>query len=231
MRFVEESWSVKKLIRSIMLSRTYQLSVSNDAAALKADPENKLWGRATRQRIDAEVIRDSILVTANRLDRTRGGSAVEKLGERAIDNDSKGGVLSDGSTRRSVYLPVVRNDLPQLFEVFDFADPDVTTGKRDATTVPTQALYLMNSPFALDNARHAAKYLLALKADDAGRVTDLYRRALGRAPDEKETQAALKFLAERRKSAGTKPKTDPDEEAWASVCLAVFGCTEFRFVE
>jgi len=231
MRFMEDGWSVKKLIRAIVLSHAYQVSVSNDAALVKADPENKLLGRANRRRIEAEVIRDSVLIVADRLDRTMGGSAVATLGERAIDNESKGGLNTDANLRRSVYLPVLRNELPQIFEVFDFADPDVTTGRRDATTVATQALFLMNSPFVLDNAKHAATQLLAQKTDDTGRLNDLYRRAFGRAPTEKETQIALKFLGDFRTSLSSKPKVDPDTEAWAAVCMAVFGSTEFRFVE
>ncbi|MBY0523025.1 MAG: DUF1553 domain-containing protein [Gemmataceae bacterium] len=227
-RFVEDGWSVKKLIRAIILSRTYQLATSNDAAAFKADPDNRLFGRANRRRVEAEVIRDSVLVVAGRLDRAMGGSAVATLGEKAIDNESRGGLATDTLVRRSVYLPVVRNDLPQIFDVFDFSDPDVTTGRRDTTTVATQALYLMNSPFAQENALHTAKRLLEMKTDDAGRLSDLYRRALGRLPSEKEVQAAVKFINEFKKTLKSK---EADLDAWSAVCSAVFGCTEFRFVE
>jgi hypothetical protein len=226
-RFKADGWSTKKLIRALVLSRTYQLACSADAASLKGDPENRLFGRANRRRVEAEVIRDAILVVSGKLDRTMGGSAVAGLGERAIDNESKGGVPVDANVRRSVYLPVIRNDLPQAFEVFDFADPDVSTGKRDATTVPTQALYLMNSPFVLEQSRHAARRLLTLP-DDAARLTDLYRRALGRAPLAAEKAAALRFLAASREAL---KGADAEVEAWAGVCRAVFGCTEFRFVE
>jgi hypothetical protein len=233
LRFMEDGWSIKKLVRSIMLSRVYQLSSSADASLRKVDPENRLFGRANRRRIEAEVIRDSILAVSGRLDPTRGGSAVTTLGERAIDNESKGGLQQqiDSSTRRSVYLPVIRNDVPKIFEVFDFADPDVSTGRRDATTVATQALYLMNSPFVMEQAQQTAKRLLAQSGDEAARLTDLYRRSLGRAPTAAETQAALRFLAHFRKHVPRDAKTDPETEAWAALCLAVFGCTEFRFVE
>jgi hypothetical protein len=230
-RFMADGWSVKKLIRAIVLSRVYQLAVTDDPRAGKADPEDRLLWRAQRRRVEAEVIRDAILAVSGRLDPALGGSSVAALGDRAIDNMSKGGVQVDGNTRRSVYLPVIRNEVPQIFEVFDFADPDVATGKRDATTVPTQALYLMNSPFVLDQARQAAKRLLALPADDAGRLADLYRRALGRAPTRPETEQALRFLADYRRAAASRPKAEPDVDAWSAVCLAVFGCTEFRFVE
>jgi hypothetical protein len=233
-RFMEDGWSVKRLIRSIMLSHAYQLSTSADAALLKADPENRLFGRANRRRLEAEVIRDTILLVSGKLDRFPGDSPVASLGEEAIDTGSKGGLQAqiDASLRRSVYLPVIRNDLPKIFEVFDFADPDVTTGRRDATTVATQALFLMNSSFVMEQAQHTAKRLLALPGDDAARLTDLYRRALGRTPTEKETTAAVAFLARFKQSVLAKnPKADVDVEAWAAVCMAVFGCTEFRFVD
>ncbi len=234
LQFVEEGWSVKKLIRSVVLSRAYQLSCTADTGLVKADPENRLFGRAARRQADGEVIRDAILTVSGQLDRTPGGTPVPGLGERAIDNDSKGGVPTDANRHRSVYLPVIRNDLTPILEVFDFADPEVTTGRRDATTVPTQALFLMNSPFVIEQARHTAKRLLALPGDDAARLNDLYLRALGRAATDGEVKTALDFVASYKQKAAKQPKRDkstPDVEAWTSVCIAVFGCTEFRFVE
>jgi hypothetical protein len=221
-RFATEGWSVKRLIRTIMLSRVYQLATECDASLAQADPENKLFGRAFRRRVEAEVIRDSILALSGRLDVSRGGPVVAHLGERAIDNNSQGGVATDTNYRRSVYLPVIRNDIPQIFEVFDFADPDVATGRRDATTVATQALYLMNSPFVSEQARQTAQRLLTLPGDNAARLADLYQRALGRAPTAAETENALRYLAECGQ---------PGADAWSGICRAMFGCTEFRFVE
>jgi len=233
LQFVQEGWSVKKLVRAIMLSRVTQLAASKDAALLQADPDNRLFGRANRRRVEAEVLRDAILLASGKLERGMGGPVVAHLAERAIDNNSNGGVqqLIDTSNRRSVYLPVIRNDLPKIFEVFDFADPDVTTGQRDATTVSTQALFLMNSPFVMDQAQQTAKRLLAEPGDDSARLTALYRRALGRTPTAQEAAAALRFLADYRQIIASKSKTDPDVQAWSAVCLALFGCTEFRFVE
>jgi hypothetical protein len=221
-RFVEDDWSVKKLVRRLLLSRAYQLSTAHDATAARLDPENRLLWRAHRRRVEAEVLRDAMLAVAGRLDRHMGGSAVAGLGEQAINNSSKGGLDSEKNVRRSVYLPIVRNDLPALFEVFDFADPDVSTGKRDATTVPTQALYLMNSPFVQDQARAAAARLLASASSDEARLGLLYRLALARAPRPGEVQSALAFV---------RAAPGPELEAWAGVCQALFGATEFRFVE
>ena len=219
-RFAADGWSVKRLIRAILLSRAYQLSSAQEPELVKADPENRLFGRAFRRRVEAEVLRDAILSVSGKLERGSSGPVVAHLGERAIDNNSLGGVATDANFRRSVYLPVIRNDLPQLFEVFDFADPDVATGRRDATTVATQALYLMNSPFVQEQARHTARQLLDAPGDTTARLTRLYRTALGRSPTANETSVALRFLGEQ-----------PDLEAWTGVCRAMFGCTEFRFVE
>jgi hypothetical protein len=231
LRFVDEGWSLKRLVRAIVLSRVYQLSSANQPDLVKADPENRLLGRAFRRRVEAEVIRDGILMTSGQLNRSMGGPVVSHLGERAIDNDSKGGVPTDSNVRRSVYLPVIRNDLPQIFEVFDFADAEVTTGKRDSTTVATQALFLMNSPFVLEQSQKTARRLLALN-DDEARLRDLYRRALGRTPTAEETQKATVFLAQfRGKLSASGKSKEPDVEAWSALCLAVFGCTEFRLVE
>ncbi len=228
-------WSHKKLIREIVLSHAYQLSVRADDTLLKADPENKLFARANRRRVEAEVIRDAILTVSGKLDLNGGGPVVSHFPERAIDNNSQGGFNTDPLLTRAVYLPVIRNDVPPLFEVFDFADPDVADGQRDATTVSTQALYLMNSTFANTHAKFAAERLLAESKDDAKRLDLLFRRALGRAPTKAETGKATAFLADYRKTidtlgTGQKPK-NPELAAWQAVCLSVFGCNEFRFVE
>ncbi|MGE3818564.1 MAG: PSD1 and planctomycete cytochrome C domain-containing protein [Isosphaeraceae bacterium] len=224
--FMADGWSVKRLARQIVLSQVYQLSCETNPTLVEIDPENRLFGRANRRRLDVEVIRDTILVTSGRLQRGPGAeSPVASLPDRAVDNDSKGGVPTDGNPRRSVYLPIIRNDLPAMFEAFDFADPEVATGQRSATTVPAQALFLLNSKFAIEQARQTAERLLARPGDDETRLDDLYRHTLARPPTPTEALAAREFLQASR-SGG-----DSDLDAWSSVCQAVFGCTEFRFVE
>jgi hypothetical protein len=125
------------------------------------------------------------------------------------------------SALRSVYLPVFRNALPEIIEVFDFADASVTTGRRNASTVAPQALYLMNNPFVLEQSKHAAKRLLAEKhADDAARLARAYRLALGRLPTEGEAAVALAHVKDARQA----------EPAWSSIFHALFASAEFRFV-
>jgi hypothetical protein len=222
-RFVDEGWSLKKLVRTLVLSHTYQLAFREEAAAQRVDPENRLLWRANRRRLEAEVIRDTMLCVSGRLDRVMTGSAVSTLGEFAANNGGQGGISTDQNVRRSIYLPVIRNDLPPLFEVFDFADPDVCTGKRNATIVPTQALYLMNSTFVQDQARHAAARLLREADSDKDRVRMVFCLALGRSPAPAEYEAVLAFL---------RQNAERDELAtWASVCQAIYGCADFRYME
>lgn len=232
---IESGWSTKQLIRKIITSRTYRLSVEADPELVKADPENRLFGHANRRRVEAEVIRDGILQVARTLDMTEGGPVVSHLGERAIDNNSKGGLNTEEMNRRSVYLPVIRNDLPQMFEVFDFADPDVTVGKRDVTTVATQALYLMNGVFIQAQSKNTAQWLIKEHETDLDRLNELFRLSLSRLPTEQEQSKAEQFMnhyRERLASLGSdKAPKDLEEAVWTAVCQSVFGCTEFRFLE
>jgi hypothetical protein len=219
LRFVQEGWSVKKLIREIMLSRTYQLSSAGQAAALAVDPENRLLWRRNRRRLDAEALRDAILAVSGQLDRTVGGPNLKKgnVNEYTYQFDD---------TRRSVYTPVLRNKLLELFEAFDFADPNLVGGRRNVSTVATQALYLMNSPFVLEQARHAAQAALAVPdLDDAGRVERAYRVALGRPPSEREWELALKAIA-------GEEAASPEQRlaAWERLYQVLLACVDFRYV-
>jgi cytochrome c553 len=225
-RFMENGWSTKSLIRDILRSRTYGLSTRADESLVQADPENRLFGRAARRRVDAEVLRDAMLAVSGKLDRRAGASPVAGLGGRVSDIPALLRQQSESSALRSVYLPVLRNELPKLFEVFDFADPDTTTGRRNATTVATQALYLMNNPFVMDQAEEAARRLLARTDGDEARLADLYRRALGRAPSPREAEAARRFLAQFPESAGGR-----ELNPWTALCHSVFSSAEFRFVD
>ncbi|MCC6419662.1 MAG: DUF1553 domain-containing protein [Gemmataceae bacterium] len=221
LRFVEQGWSVKKLIRAIMLSRAYQMGTepaSPEVAQLakKVDPDNRLLWKMPRRRLDAESIRDTILVVSGQLDRAAGGVSI-RAGTVA-ERDYK---FEDA--RRSVYTPIFRNRVLELFEVFDFANPNVCNGQRVVSTVPTQALYLMNSPFVQEQARLAADRFLA-RADvaDAGRVEHAYRVALGRLPTDRERRLALEFLA--------GAAADQRRTAWGQLVQALFGCVDFRYV-
>ena len=215
LRFMEEDWSIKKLIRQVILSRVYQLSSSTDTAQEKLDLENLLHWRQNRRRLQAEAIRDSILAVSGSLDRSLGGATV-KPGTK-----TEYGYKFEG-TRRSIYTPVFRNTLPQIMEVFDFADPNLVTGKRTTSSVATQALFLMNNPFVQQQAIAASARLLADKAstDATKKIDHAYLLTLGRNPTVREKQIILDFI---------KKAEDP-ETAWTQVFQSLFSSLDFRYL-
>jgi Protein of unknown function (DUF1553)/Protein of unknown function (DUF1549)/Planctomycete cytochrome C len=219
LQFVRDGWSIKRLVRSMVLSRAYRMSSAPNQpeapARAEIDPENRLLWQMNRKRLEAECLSDAMLAVSGRLDRTAGGPAMKKDTVSEI-----GYVFND--VRRSVYLPVFRNQLPELFEVFDFADPNLVTGRRNVSTVPTQALYLMNNPFVMGQAKAAARRALAVPGDDAARMTWAYRTALGRVPTEGERAVALRFVAGKEGAAR--------QAAWERVYQALFACIDFRYV-
>ena len=151
-RFVREGWSIKRLVRSVVLSRAYGLSSEADPAHLAADPADRLVWRHEPRRLDAEEIRDAMLATAGSLNRDRpAGSATQKLKMIEVrDNGPEARAIherADSSHYRSVYLPLLRGITPHTLEAFDPVEQTLVTGERETTTVSTQALYLLNSPF------------------------------------------------------------------------------------
>ncbi len=216
LRFVEHGWSTKKLIREIMLSRVYQAGSYENGSAngAKLDPENRLFWRAHRRRLDSEALRDTILAVSGKLDRKMGGPAIKK------GTKSEFGYKFD-SMRRSIYLPVFRNALPEIFSVFDFPDPNLVAGKRTSSTLPTQALYLMNHPFVIEQSQHAAARIFAgAEAPVTDRILQAYREFLGRPPTESEMALARDFLGE-----------SPDAAAQAAFMQSLFACLDFRYLD
>ncbi len=174
-RFVAEGWSVKRLVKYIVLSSTYRQSSEPCDAGISADPENRLLWRGNRKRLEAECLRDAMLAVAGRLDKTHGGSMLPPT--LAADFD-----YLDQSARRSVYVPVLRNSMSELFEVFDFPDSSMVVGRRDCSTVATQALFMLNDPFVHEQAGAAAKRMMAdLPESDSAAIRLAFRQALGRA--------------------------------------------------
>jgi hypothetical protein len=235
LRFVEQGWSLKPLHRLIMLSATYQMSAAPNSAAALADPENRLWWRANRRRLEAEALRDGILALCGDFDQAAGGSLLPTPNRQYVTGT--GSVLPASlydSRRRSVYLPVVRSALYEMFQAFDFADPSVLNGRRDATTVAPQALFMMNSQLVSQATRGFAKRLLeAPVADDASRVQSLYERAYARPATTDDVSRALQFVAQYA-AAGTARQATPDEarlSAWQALCRAVLSANEFVYIE
>ncbi|MDQ3814014.1 MAG: PSD1 and planctomycete cytochrome C domain-containing protein [Armatimonadota bacterium] len=183
-RFMDGGWSIKKMHRLIMLSSAYQQSSDYDAKNFTADPENRLIWRMNRRRLELEALRDSILVAARQLDPKVGGPSVELW-------------KSPYTTRRTVYGFIERQNLPGIFRTFDFASPDSTNSQRFRTTVPQQALFLMNNDFVVKQARHiVSRPDLQSRADDESRIRYLYYILFGRAPDAEEMALGLDYLKE-----------------------------------
>ena len=175
-QFTDNGWSTKRLIREIVLSHVFRLSTDPNAQCVKLDPENRLLWRANRRRVDAEVLRDSILAVSGELDTQQGGLTIRKLEQYDLN------YLFETS-RRSVYVPAFRNSMLDLFEVFDIANPNLVVGHRNTSTLPTQALYLMNSPWVIEQSRAAAKRLTGptqpTPRNPAALLEIAYRRTLG----------------------------------------------------
>ena len=240
-RFVERGWSIKETVREIVLSRTYRQAATHNVPGHQADPENRLLWRANRRRLEAEAFRDALLLISGKLDSGRGGPSLPLHSPDEININfpsflvAKAKLGEDVLYRRTVYLPVVRkSQLDQLdvLNLFDFPDPNQITGARAVTTVPTQSLYLMNSPFPRSQARVTAEALLAdKKAGDRERIERFTMQALNRPVTPTEIDRALTFLAEFEKDLGhsDKPPESPRLEAWTRYCHAVFVSNEFLF--
>ena len=225
-QFVADGWSVKKLVRAIVLARTYQLAAAPPPDAARLDPDNRLFSHANRRRLEAEEIRDAMLAASGQLDFAIGGPNIAGPAAAAVSGEY-GYVFTD--TRRSLYTPAFRNRRLELFEVFDFADINASIGQRAATTVAPQALFLMNHPFVIEQAKLAAKRTLGSgAADDSARLDRAYRVALGRVPTAKERALALQFVS-GASSEGTGEVARAD--AWAQLHQSLFACVDFRYLE
>ena len=217
-RFVEGGWSVKNLHRLIMDSATYRMRSNITPEAAEKDPENRLWSRFERRRLTIEELRDSYLQISSRLDPAVGGNT--DLGSRKLvefDRNNRR-IDPDDYTRRSVYLPLMRNKLPNLLGLFDFGDAATANAKRSVTNVAPQALYLMNSEFAHGAAAGLADTLVGSPED---RIDNAYRRVLGRPPTKEERRDAVQYVQARSDQAA----------AWTSLCKTLLASNEFHYIE
>ncbi|MBU6303257.1 MAG: DUF1549 domain-containing protein [Verrucomicrobia bacterium] len=217
--FRAEGGSTKRLVRRLVLSRTYGLGAEPDPMLRAADPENALFGRHGRRRLTAEEIRDSVLFFSGRLDRTPGGATASAIG---LDLDAPLSLEKD--PKRTIYLPVARNNPSGELALFDGANPDLVTGRRNDTTVPTQALYLLNSRFLQAEAKAVAK--AAMKPGTG--IQHLYLTLLARAPDPAERERALDLIADL---GGGGEELDREEEALGHLAHLLMASTEFLYLE
>jgi hypothetical protein len=221
---VAQGWSTKKLVREIVLSHAYRLAARNETSNLAADPENLTLWRMPERRLEAEAIRDAMLAAAGTLDPTPPiGSPVGTLEGATRREELLAPILADTPVR-SVYLPILRDKLPDALEVFDAAEPAFVTGDREETNVATQALYLMNDKDVIAAADAFAARLLALAGDEDARIEQAFVLALGRKPGGAELTAVRRFLHD-----GSKRKGKEEQATWSAFVQTLFQCAEFRY--
>jgi cytochrome c553 len=219
-RFVESGWSLKALHRLIMLSSVYQQASDAPPDARQRDPENLLLSHANRRRLDYEAMRDAVLAVSDRLDPTVGGRPVDIIAEPS-------------SNRRTLYAFIDRQNLPGVFRMFDFASPDATSAQRFVTTVPQQALFMMNSPFLIAQSKAAAAHTAPAHAPaTADDVRRLYRKVLARDAENTEVDAALQFLSEQESvpAEAAKPVSET-LTPWEKLSQVLIATNEFVFVD
>jgi hypothetical protein len=207
--FIESGWSVKDLHRQIVLSRTYQQSNEIRSEASAIDPKNELWHHFPRTRLDFESMRDTILAVSDNLDYTMGGIQVD--------------ITDPETNRRTVYSFVDRQDMPGIFRTFDHPSPDVSSPGRFETTVPQQALFLMNSPFVNLNAKRLVESVRREAKSSRETVTEIYRRLYQRDPSADEIETGLAFIQNEAEGA--------ESSRWDLYAQALLLSNELMFLD
>ncbi len=237
-RFVKEGWSIKKLIREMVLTSAYQMDSRSTLQAETIDPENQWLHRANVRRIEGEAIRDTLLAVSGRLDTTMYGKPVEVYLTSFMDNyieaygkPGKGGTL-DGDGRRSVYMMIRRNFLSPMMAAFDTPPPLNTAGRRGTSNVPSQALILMNDPFVQQQAQRWAQAILSKpNIEPYERVRQMYLQAFARGPTNDELATVLSFVDSHGEELGIAVDARADDvRVWTDVANVLINVKEFVFL-
>ena len=242
-RFMRGGWSQKAFLRSLVLSRAYRLSSSNDALAMKLDPENKLFWRMNRQRIDAEAMRDSMLAISGELVSDSGGPALvleepENCGALALKgvnppNYKHSKPRPSQDFERTLYLPVLRGGTAgpdRLRAFFDFVDPAGTAGQRNQTVVPTQSLFLLSNDLLRKRATKLADHFIAAEPNEMARLEALWLRVLNRPITSTEREDATAFLGNVEPLIKTvKGRPALESIKWRELCHSLLASNEFVF--
>jgi len=220
--FVRDGWSIRRLVRRLVMTRTYNQSSQYDEASFTIDPDNRLLWRANRRRVQAESMRDTLLIAAGQLDATPSVAPMAGFGVLVSQNvPTPVEIKVDQTPRRSIYLPVIRGQLPPLLTTFDFADPDLIVGRRESTNVPAQGLTLLNNPDVIQWCRTAAERLIAAHSTDEARLSAAYHAMLQRDPTNQESVLVSDFIS----------SFDDPLEGWAKAVQALVASTEYRFLD
>lgn len=216
-RFVQEGWSIKKLQRWILLSSTWQQSSLDRPSCRSVDPENRWLWRANRRRVDFETLRDSLLAVGGNLDLRVGGPPSS--------------LLDEANVRRTLYGRIDRSRLPSILRLFDFPSPDTHSPNRAKTTAPQQALYLLNNPFVMKQAK-LVKRRAGAPADDANlAIANLYSIILGRSPSNAEIAHSLEFISDDTKSGGQPNANAGGPDPWSELAQVLLISNEFLFID
>jgi cytochrome c553 len=240
--FMDDGWSVKNLIKRVVMSHAYQLDSKFEAKNNEVDPENAFVWRMSPRRLDAESLRDSMLAVSGQLAATPPtGSVVGRAGEgpaggagplgRGPGANIAQAINDPRNTQRSVYLPIVRDNLPEALALFDAPDPSLIVADRPTTTVPSQGLFLLNNPFVIRSSEAAADKLLKGTSTDTERIRAAYLSFYGRPPGEKELATAEKFLGSYKAQLARDlvPPRNHERDTWAAFCQALFASAEFQY--
>jgi hypothetical protein len=211
-RFMESGWSLKWLHRELMLSSVYQLGADQDAHNMADDPVNRLLWRFAPRRLDVEAWRDAILAVSGRLTRTIGGPAT--------------GLTETSHVRRTLYGMVSRRDPDKMLIAFDFPDANVSSARRNVTTVPQQQLFVLNSDFMIQSAEAFAARLEKAASSDEQRIALAYQWAYARAPTADEVQFNLKFLRLAAENRG-----EDRLSVWGQLAQAILVANEFTWID
>ena len=209
------------------MSRAYRQSSTYRKESFFKDPDNRLLWRTNKRRLDAEVIRDAILSVSGRLDLSpRPASLASEVTRHSVailGFDKSIPTDLDGSNHRSVYLPIFRENLPDVLHLFDFAEPSLVVGNRDETNVPLQALYLMNSEFIIEQSAAFAKRLMHEEKSREDRIQRAFQLCFNRTPDSEEREMISAYFAD---------SADGDEATMtARFCQALLSSAEFRIAD
>jgi len=206
--FIRSGWSLKTMHRLIMLSATYQQS---SGAVTGSDPENLLFARMNRRRLEAEPLRDAMLAVSGKLDLSVGGQPFKDL----------------ATPRRTIYFRTVRSDRTSYTMLFDAADPTAIIDTRTESTVAPQALFLINNPFVLEQAKALSERALTFSAtDDGGRIARLYAILFARAPHDEEVAIGAQLIDSARDAFA-----EDEARAWQEYCQILLCSNEFAFVD
>lgn len=220
--FVRDGWSIRRLVRRLVMTRAYRQSSRYDTDAFERDPDNRWLWRASRRRLPAEAMRDTLLVATGRFDPTASVAPMAAFGVLVSQNVATPTEVKVESTpRRSIYLPVIRGELPSLLVTFDFADPDLIVGRRESTNVPAQGLTMLNNVQVSEWCQEIAARLLREHADDESRLRLAYHLLLQADPPDDQRRWVLDFIA-----------SNPDPAAgWAKAVQTLAASTAFRFLD